>query len=78
MDFDTYSYIITDGFELLDLYYIPGDSSHRLSFSPIHYGYATLKKVDDDIHIYRIPCEVPIQKDLHAHNEDDFRTTVIE
>lgn len=79
MDFEQYSYIISDGYELTDLYYIPSDGRRRFSVSPDYYGYATLQKSNDAmIYIYRIPSDTPVIKDLHAHYEDDYRTTVLQ
>ena len=76
IDFDEYTYIIVDGHELVSLCYNLSDCRRRFSPSPDYYGYATLKAADDRVYVYRIPCELPVIKDMHAHYDDDFRTTI--
>lgn len=78
MDFDEYTYIFSDGHELVELSYTGSDARGRFGVSPRYYGYATLKQADKEMfYVYRIPCEVPVIKDMHAHYENDQRTIVL-
>lgn len=78
MDFERYTYIVADGYEFVDLYYIFADGRRRFSASPDYYGYATLQGSDETMaYVYRIPVDTPVVKDIHAHYEDDFRTTIL-
>ena len=78
MDFDKYTYIFVDGREMVKLSYIPNDCRNRLSGSPSYYGYAVLKKAEDKLYAYRIPSDLPVIKDIHAHYGTDFRTTILD
>lgn len=77
MDFDKYTYIFVDEYKMVELSYIPSDCRGRFSASPDYYGYATLKKAEDKLYVYRIPSDLHIIKDSHAHYESDFRTTIL-
>lgn len=78
MDFERYTYIVADGHEMVDLYYTFADGSRHFSASPDYYGYATLQGSDETkVYVYRIPVDTPVVKDIHAHYEDDFRTTIL-
>lgn len=78
MDFDEFTYVISDGFELVELSYTHSDLRGRFSITPRYYGYATLQRADETMfYVYRIPCDVPVIKDMHAHYGDDYRTTVL-
>lgn len=78
MDFDKYTYIFVDGFEMVKLSYIPNDCRRRFSAFPDYYGYAILERAEDKMYVYRIPSDLHIVKDPHAHYENDFRTTILD
>lgn len=78
MDFDMYTYLFVDGYELMELSYRPDDCRRRFSASPDYCGYAVLKKADDQLYAYRIPSDLRIIKDPHAHYESDYRTTLLD
>ena len=78
MDFDKYTYVFADGYEMVGLSYIPSDCRALFSGSPTYYGYAVLKKAEDKLYAYRIPSDSRVVKDSHAHYQEDFRTTILE
>ena len=78
MDFDKYTYVFADGYEMVELSYIPSDCRALFSGSPTYYGYAVLKKAEDKLYAYRIPSDSCVIKDSHAHYQEDFRTTILD
>lgn len=78
MDFDKYTYVFADGYEMVELSYIRSDCRALFSGSPTYYGYAVLKKAEDKLYAYRIPSDSRVIKDSHAHYQGDFQTTILD
>lgn len=66
-EFEKYTYILVEGYELLELSYNHFDVWGRLSKNPVYHGRVVLKKdpPKNVLNVYRINADINIRNDIH-------------